>query len=420
MLDLRFIREHPDIVKRNAENKQQPIDLDHIIALDARRRELVRQTDELKHHRNRTSEEIAQLKKSGSDSSELISQMRLLGERIKANDDELRTIEAELEELLLWVPNIAHESVPIGVDAQANVVVRSCAEEIPAEWRRSHLEIGTKLGILDFERGAKVAGSGFAFYVGKGAQLERAMLTLFLDVHTQRHGYREVWPPFLANRASMTGTGQLPKLADDMYHCPSDDLFLIPTAEVPLTNYYREEILRESDLPIKLCGYSPCFRREAGSYGRDTRGFLRVHQFNKVELVKFTTPETSYDELERLVADVETVLQLLELPYRVVLLCTGDMSFASAKTYDLEVWSPVEQRYLEVSSCSNFEAFQARRAQIRYRRSDGTLDYVHTLNGSGLATSRIMVAVLEHHQLPDGRIRIPEALRPYMRCDYIE
>jgi seryl-tRNA synthetase len=420
MLDLRFIREHPDIVKRNAENKQQPIDLDHIIALDARRRELVRQTDELKHHRNRTSEEIAQLKKSGSDSSELISQMRLLGERIKANDDELRTIEAELEELLLWVPNIAHESVPIGVDAQANVVVRSCAEEIPAEWRRSHLEIGTKLGILNFERGAKVAGSGFAFYVGKGAQLERAMLTLFLDVHTQRHGYREVWPPFLANRASMTGTGQLPKLADDMYHCPSDDLFLIPTAEVPLTNYYREEILRESDLPIKLCGYSPCFRREAGSYGRDTRGFLRVHQFNKVELVKFTTPETSYDELERLVADVETVLQLLELPYRVVLLCTGDMSFASAKTYDLEVWSPVEQRYLEVSSCSNFEAFQARRAQIRYRRSDGTLDYVHTLNGSGLATSRIMVAVLEHHQLPDGRIRIPEALRPYMRCDYIE
>ncbi|KXB97472.1 MAG: serine--tRNA ligase [Chlorobi bacterium NICIL-2] len=420
MLDLRFIREHPDIVKRNAENKQHPIALDRILALDARRRELVRQNDELKHQRNRTSEQIAQLKKSGSDAGELISQMRQLGERIKANDDELRTIEAELEELLLWVPNIAHESVPIGTDARGNVVVRSCAEEIPAEWRRSHLEIGTKLGILDFERGAKVTGSGFAFYVGKGAQLERAMLALFLDVHTQRHGYREVWPPFLANRASMTGTGQLPKLADDMYHCPSDDLFLIPTAEVPLTNYYREEILRESELPIKLCGYSPCFRREAGSYGRDTRGFLRVHQFNKVELVKFTTPETSYDELERLVADVETVLQLLELPYRVVLLCTGDMSFASAKTYDLEVWSPVEQRYLEVSSCSNFEAFQARRAQIRFRRSDGTLDYVHTLNGSGLATSRIMVAVLEHHQLPDGRIRIPEALRPYMRCDYIE
>jgi seryl-tRNA synthetase len=218
----------------------------------------------------------------------------------------------------------------------------------------------------------------------------------------------------------MIGTGQLPKLAEDMYHCPSDDLFLIPTAEVPLTNLYREEILRERDLPIKLCGYSPCFRREAGSYGRDTRGFLRVHQFNKVELVKFTTPESSYDELELLVADVEVVLQLLELPYRVVLLCTGDMSFASAKTYDLEVWSPVEQRYLEVSSCSNFEAFQARRAQIRYRRSDGSLEYVHTLNGSGLATSRIMVALLEHHQLPDGRIRIPEALRPYMQCDYIE
>lgn len=273
MLDLRFIREHPDIVKRNAENKQHPIALDRILALDARRRELVRQNDELKHQRNRTSEQIAQLKKSGSDSSELISQMRQLGERIKANDDELRTIEAELEELLLWVPNIAHESVPIGADARGNVVVRSCAEEIPAEWRRSHLEIGTKLGILDFERGAKITGSGFAFYVGKGAQLERAMISLFLDVHTQRHGYREVWPPFLANRASMTGTGQLPKLADDMYHCPSDDLFLIPTAEVPLTNYYREEILRESELPIKLCGYSPCFRREAEATGVTPEAF---------------------------------------------------------------------------------------------------------------------------------------------------
>lgn len=420
MLDLRFIREHPDIVQRNTENKQHTIPLDRIIELDARRRELVHQTDELKHQRNSTSEQIAQLKKSGSDATELINQMRRLGERIRANDDELRQIEAELEELLLWVPNIAHESVPIGSDARGNVVVRSCAEEIPAEWRRSHLEIGAQLGILDFERGAKVTGSGFAFYVGKGAQLERAMISLFLDVHIERNGYREVWPPFLANRASMIGTGQLPKLAEDMYHCPSDDLFLIPTAEVPLTNFYRDEILREGDLPIKLCGYSPCFRREAGSYGRDTRGFLRVHQFNKVELVKFTTPETSYDELERLVTDVEAVLQLLELPYRVVLLCTGDMSFASAKTYDLEVWSPVEQRYLEVSSCSNFEAFHARRARIRFRRSDGSLDYVHTLNGSGLATSRIMVALLEHHQLPDGRIRIPEALRTYMRCDYLE
>jgi len=420
MLDLRFIREHPEIVERNAQNKQHTIALQRILELDARRRELVRLNDELKHQRNRTSEHIAQLKKSGGDASALISQMRHLGESIKANDDQLRSIESELEQLLLWVPNIAHESVPIGADAQGNVVVRSCAEEIPAEWRRNHIEIGATLGILDFERGAKVTGSGFAFYIGKGAQLERAMITLFLDVHTQRHGYREVLPPFLANPHSMIGTGQLPKLAEDMYHCPSDDLFLIPTAEVPLTNLYREEILRERDLPIKLCGYSPCFRREAGSYGRDTRGFLRVHQFNKVELVKFTTPESSYDELELLVAEVEVVLQLLELPYRVVLLCTGDMSFASAKTYDLEVWSPVEQRYLEVSSCSNFEAFQARRAQIRYRRSDDSLEYVHTLNGSGLATSRIMVALLEHHQLPDGRIRIPEALRPYMQCDYIE
>ncbi len=419
MLDLRLIRENPERVAHNAAHKNHPIDLDRILQLDERRRRLITETDALKHERNRASEHIAHLKKSGRDASEEIARTRMLGDQIKANDEELRRTEAELNELLLQVPNIAHDSVPIGADASANIVVRSTAEEIPAEWRRSHIEIGAHLGILDFERGAKVTGSGFAFYVGSGALLERALINLFLDVHTRQHGYREIMPPFLANRASMLGTGQLPKLADDMYHCPTDDLFLIPTAEVPLTNFYRDEILREQDLPIKLCGYSPCFRREAGSYGRDTRGFLRVHQFNKVELVKFTTPETSYDELEQLVADVEVVLRLLELPYRVVLLCTGDMSFASAKTYDLEVWSPVEQRYLEVSSCSNFESFQARRAQIRYRRSDGSLDYVHTLNGSGLATSRIMVALLEHHQMPDGRIRIPEALRPYMGCDVI-
>jgi seryl-tRNA synthetase len=420
MLDLRFIREHPELVAQNAINKQHPIPLDRILALDERRRQLITETDALKHQRNRASQQIAELKKTGQDAYAAIEETRHLGERIKANDDELRTIEAELEELLLVIPNIAHSSVPVGPDASANVVVRSYAEEIPAQWRKSHLEIGTQLGLLDFERGAKVTGSGFAFYVGKGAQLERALINLFLDVHTRQHAYREMMPPFLANRSSMVGTGQLPKLAEDMYHCPTDDLFLIPTAEVPLTNYYRDEILRAADLPIKLCGYSPCFRREAGSYGRETRGFLRVHQFNKVELVKLTTPETSYDELERLVADVETVLRLLELPYRVVLLSTGDMSFASAKTYDLEVWSPVEQRYLEVSSCSNFEAFQARRARIRFRRPDGTVDYVHTLNGSGLATSRIMVALLEHHQTPDGRIHIPEALRPYMQSDYIE
>ncbi len=419
MLDLRLIRENPERVAHNAAHKNHPIDLDRILQLDERRRRLITETDALKHERNRASEHIAHLKKSGRDASEEIARTRMLGDQIKANDEELRRTEAELNELLLQVPNIAHDSVPIGADASANIVVRSTAEEIPAEWRRSHIEIGAHLGILDFERGAKVTGSGFAFYVGSGALLERALINLFLDVHTRQHGYREIMPPFLANRASMLGTGQLPKLADDMYHCPTDDLFLIPTAEVPLTNFYRDEILREQDLPIKLCGYSPCFRREAGSYGRDTRGFLRVHQFNKVELVKFTTPETSYDELEQLVADVEVVLRLLELPYRVVLLCTGDMSFASAKTYDLEVWSPVEQRYLEVSSCSNFESFQARRAQIRYRRSDGSLDYVHTLNGSGLATSRIMVALLEHHQMPDGRIRIPEALQPYMGCDVI-
>ncbi|MCX7930759.1 MAG: serine--tRNA ligase [Chlorobi bacterium] len=419
MLDIRFIRDNPEAVAQNAVNKGHAVAIDRILELDAERRHLITETDALKHERNRASEQIAARKKAGDDAAESIALARQLGDRIKANDERLRAIETELEELLLWVPNIAHASVPIGRDASDNVVVRSTAEEVPAQWRRSHLDIGAQLGILDFERGAKVSGSGFAFYVGAGAQLERAMLSLFLDVHTRQHRYREMLPPFLVNRDSMVGTGQLPKMADDMYHCPTDELYLIPTAEVPLTNYYRDEMLSESELPIKLCGYSPCFRREAGSYGRDTRGFLRVHQFNKVELVKFTTPESSYDELECLVADVEHVLRLLELPYRVVLLCTGDMSFSSAKTYDLEVWSPVEQRYLEVSSCSNFEAFQARRARIRYRRNDGSLDYVHTLNGSGLATSRIMVAMLEHHQTPDGRIRIPEALRPYMGCDFI-
>lgn len=420
MLDIKFIRENPDAVAQNVLNKNEKADVQHLLALDAQRRTLVSETDALKNKRNVTSEEIAQLKKNKQDATEKIAEMKVVSDTIKSNDEQLRTLEEEMQQIVLRIPNMVHPSVPIGKDAAENVEVRSTAEKIPQEWRKNHLEISKQLGILDFERGAKVSGSGFGFYTGKGASLERAMINLFLDMHIEKHGYTEMMPPFVVNRASMLGTGQIPKLEDDMYRCADDDLYLIPTAEVPLTNYYRDDILSESDLPIKFCGYSACFRRESGSYGKDTRGFLRVHQFNKVELVKFTKPENSYNELETLVNDVEDILRALELPYRIIKLCTGDTSFASAMTYDIEVWSPAEQRFLEVSSCSNFESFQARRANIRFRNEQGKMEHVHTLNGSGLATSRIMVAMLEHHQTEDGRIHIPEALRPYTKFEWIE
>ncbi|CUS96039.1 seryl-tRNA synthetase [Candidatus Kryptobacter tengchongensis] len=422
MLDLKFIRENPEIVKRAIELKGEKDHVDEIIKLDERRRELIKKGDSLKARRNDVTEEIANLKKQGKDASELIEEMRKVSDEIKAIDSELKKVESELENLLLWIPNIPHESVPIGKDASDNLVVRTWGEIQEFDFEiMDHLTLGKKLGIIDFERGAKLTGSGFPLYIGKGATLERALINFMLDLHIQKHGYVEVFPPFLVNETSMRGTGQIPKLKEDMYYCPEDDLYLIPTAEVPVTNIHRDEILEISELPKKYVAYSACFRREAGSWGRETRGFLRVHQFNKVELVKFTTPETSYDELESLVKDAEEVLQLLNIPYRVVLLCTGDMSFSSAKTYDIEVWSPAERKWLEASSCSNFEDFQARRMNVRFRRDKRSKpEFVHTLNGSGLATSRLMVALLENYQTPEGKVIVPKVLHKYTGFTIIE
>ena len=420
MIDIKLIREQPDRVQQNCIKKNDGSDIQRVVTLDVRRREIIQLVEDLKSKRNTVSQEVAALKKSGGDASALIIAMREVGDEIKTLDEELRLVEEHIEAIMLRIPNMAHESVPVGADASANVEIRrhgSCGEK---EHRVDHIEISKRLGILDFERGAKVTGAGFGFYVGKGARLERALINYFVDVNTDVHGYTEMLPPFVVNADSCRGTGQLPKAQEDMFHAERDDLYLIPTAEVPLTNFYRDEILQGSDLPIRFAGYSACFRREAGSHGKDTRGFLRVHQFNKVELVKFVQPETSYDELESLVGNVEFILQQLGLTYRVLLLCTGDMSFGSAKTYDLEVWSPAEQRWLEVSSCSNFESFQARRAAIRYRDGGGAKpEFVHTLNGSGLATSRILVALLEQYQTADGRIKIPECLQSYCGFDTI-
>jgi len=422
MLDLKFIKENPEVVKNAIRLKGEKDTVDEILKLDERRRELIKKGDALKARRNDVTEEIANLKKQGKDATDLIEEMRKVSDEIKSIDAELKKVETELENLLLWLPNIPHSSVPIGKDASDNVVVRIWGEIPEFDFEiKDHLTLGKKLGIIDFERGAKLTGSGFPLYIGKGATLERALINFMLDLHIQKHGYIEVFPPFLVNEASMRGTGQIPKLKDDMYYCPEDDLYLIPTAEVPVTNIHRDEILDISELPKKYVAYSACFRREAGSWGRETKGFLRVHQFNKVELVKFTTPETSYDELESLVKDAEEVLQLLNIPYRVVLLCTGDMSFASAKTYDIEVWSPAEKKWLEASSCSNFEDFQARRMNVRFRRDKKSKpEFVHTLNGSGLATSRLMVALLENYQTPEGKVIVPKVLHKYTGFTIIE
>ena len=420
MLDIKYIRENPDAVRRNCVNKNDKSDVSRLLEFDLQRRTIIQTVEELKNTRNVVSNEISALKKQGQDASEKIAAMRDVGDRIKGLDESLRGVESEIEEIMLLIPNMADESVPVGASAEDNVEVRRAGVCIEKGHRVDHIAISQQLGILDFERGAKVTGSGFSFYVGKGARLERALINFFLDTNTSESGYTEIIPPFVVNSDSCRGTGQLPKSQEDMYHAERDDLYLIPTAEVPITNFHRDEIIPTDQLPIRYAGYSACFRREAGSHGKDTRGFLRVHQFNKVELVKFVRPETSYAELESLVGNVETILQKLGLTYRVLLLCTGDMTFGGSKTYDLEVWSPVEQKWLEVSSCTNFEAFQARRANIRYRQEEtGKLDFVHTLNGSGLATSRIMVALLEQYQTEDGRINVPECLRPYCGFDVI-
>lgn len=417
---LKLIRENPDLVRQNIKNKNESASIDGIIELDAKRRAIIQEVEKLKNVRNTVTQEIATLKKNKENADDKIAAMKEVADKIKSMDDELREIEAKLEELVLAIPNMLHSSVHVGRDERDNKEFRRWGNFI-MEKSKDHMEIAKEYGLIDFERGAKVTGSGFHFYTGKGAKLERAIINYMLDFHTTRNGYKEIMPPFVANAETMTGTGQLPKMAEDMYHCNKDDLYLIPTAEVPLTNFYSKNVFSVDDLTMKICGYSPCFRREAGSYGKDNRGLLRVHQFNKVELVKFTRPEDSYNELELLVGNVEDVLKSLNLPYRVILLCSGDTSFSSAKTYDLEVWSPGEQKFLEVSSCSNFEAFQAKRANIKYKPDPNSKpEFVHTLNGSGLATPRLVVSLLENNLMPDGTINIPEPLREYTKFDKIE
>jgi seryl-tRNA synthetase len=426
MLDLKFIRENTEIVRQAIKNKHEKDNLDQLLELDSKRRDLLKQVEELKSQKNKASDEVAKLKREGKDASEIIQKMKLVSDEITILDKQLSEVEKSIQQILLTIPNIPHNSVPIGEDSSQNVEVRRWAPdgysyELENGNYLDHLELGKKLGILDFERGAKISGSGFPVYVGKGATLERALINFMLDYHLQKHGYKEIFPPFLVNRESMIGTGQIPKLEEDMYHCNEDDLFPIPTAEVPITNFYRNEILKEEDLPVKFVGYSACFRREAGSYGKETKGFLRVHQFNKVEMVKFVKPEESYDELEKLVIDAEDILKELKIPYRVMLLCTGDLSFSAAKCYDIEVWAPVEKRFLEASSCSNFENFQARRANIRFRRKEGGKpEFVHTLNGSGLATSRLMVAIMENYQTPEGKLIVPKVLQKYTGFEIID
>jgi seryl-tRNA synthetase len=414
MFDIKLIREREADVRAALAKRGGSYNLDEIIATDKKRRALLTETEALKNERNTVSKTIGELKKKGQDTAAQQEAMRRVGDRIAALDADARKVEDQLEALLLLVPNLPHPGLPVGPDKQSNRLVRSVGEQRALAFKpKSHIELGEQLGIFDFARAARMTGAGFPLYLGAGARLERALIQFMLDLHTREHGYTEVSPPFVCNTAAMTGTGQLPKLAEDMYSVPLDGLWLIPTAEVPVTNIYMQEII-ERPLPIYLTAYTPCFRREAGAAGKDTRGLIRVHQFDKVEMVKFVEPETSYAELESLVANAETVLKRLGLPYRVLELCTGDLSFSAAKCYDIELWAPGQNDWLEVSSCSNFEAFQARRAGIRYRRKDGKVDFVHTLNGSGVALARLVVALLENNQEADGSVTLPEALVPYM------
>lgn len=422
MLDIKLIRENPDLVKAamKTRNKDMDATVDEVLAIDAQRRELMQANDALKQEQNAASKKIPQIKKEGGDISEIMARMNEIKAKIKADDAKIAELDSKQKTLIYEFPNVPNSSVPIGKDDSENVEVRRWGEPRKFDFEsKAHWDIGAELGILDPETAAKVTGTRFHFYKGIGARLERAIINFFLNTHTE-HGYTEVLPPFLVNRASMTGTGQLPKFEEDAFKT-TDDLFLIPTAEVPVTNMHRDEILDGSQLPIKYCAYSACFRAEAGSAGRDTRGLIRQHQFNKVELVKFVDPETSYDELEKLTNDAERVLQLLGLPYRVVCLSTGDIGFSSAKTYDIEVWMPSYNRYVEISSCSNFEDFQARRAAIRFKKdSKSKAQLVHTLNGSGVAIGRTTAAILENYQNEDGSVTVPEVLRPYMGTDIIK
>ncbi|MDK2931653.1 MAG: seryl-tRNA synthetase [Bacillota bacterium] len=417
MLDIKLIRQNPEIVRDAlARRGEDDAVLDEVLAADEERRKLIYEVEQLKKRRNEVSDDIARMKKDGRDASAAILEMREVSAKIKEMDDAVRALDEKLTALLLAIPNIPHPSVPVGKDESENVEVRRWGTPRQFDFEpKPHWEIGVDLGILDFERAAKITGARFTVFRGAGARLVRALISFMIDMHTKEHGYTEVYPPFLVNRESMIGTGQLPKFAEDMFRCEGTDYYLVPTAEVPVTNLYRGEILDASQLPIYHVAYTACFRAEAGSAGRDTRGLVRQHEFDKVELVKFVRPETSYGELEKLVGDAEDVLQRLELPYRVVMMCTGDVGFAAAKKYDPEVWMPSYGRYVEISSCSNFEAFQARRADIKFRPAPGAKpEYVHTLNGSGLAVGRTFAAILENYQEADGSVTIPEALRPYM------
>lgn len=425
MLDIKVIRSDPEKVKQAIKNryKKSP-DIDEVLKVDDKRRELIAATDALKQEQNADSKKIPLLRKENKniEAAQLLQSMKDLSDKVKANDVKIRDLEEQLRNLLLAIPNIPHESVPIGKDSDDNVEVRRFSKPRDFGFEpKPHWELGSSLNILDPETAGKVTGARFHFYKGLGARLERSIYNFYLNYHTEKSGYTEIFPPYMVNRASMTGTGQLPKFEEDAFRVANNDYFLIPTAEVPVTNMHRDEILDGSKLPIKYCAYSACFRAEAGSAGRDTRGLIRQHQFNKVELVKFARPENSYEELEKLTNDAEKVLQALGLAYRVVTLCTGDLGFSAAKTYDIEVWMPSYGRYVEISSCSNFEDYQARRASIRFKDSPrDKAQYVHTLNGSGVAIGRTTAAIMENYQNEDGSITVPEVLRPYMGTDIIK
>lgn len=423
MLDVKLIRTEPEKVRQALINRKADTEpIDRVLELDEQKRSLLTQTETLKAERNRVSEDISKMKKNKVDATAEIERMRGVSQEIKELDTQVSDADAQLNDILLRIPNIPSDTVPVGMEAADNPTVRTWGEPRKFGFEpKAHWDIATTLDIIDFERGSKLSGSGFILYKGLGARLERSLINWMLDLHTREHGYTEICPPFLVNRRAMTGTGQLPKFEFDMYRLPDDDMFLIPTAEVPVTNIYNDEILDASKVPSYFTAYTPCFRREAGSAGKDTRGLLRIHQFDKVEMVKIARPENSYDELEGMTNNAEEVLQKLGIPYRVLLLCTGDMGFSAAKTYDLEAWAPGVGQWLEVSSCSNCEDFQARRANIRFRPEAGAKpEFVHTLNGSGLALPRTVISIIENYQQPDGTVVVPEVLRPYMGVDVIK
>ncbi|ADK13127.1 MULTISPECIES: serine--tRNA ligase [Clostridium] len=419
MLDLKRIRNNPEEVKKQLSNRGEDFDpatIDEVIALDEKRRKILVEVEALKNKRNQDSAQIAKMKRNGENADDLVAEMKHVSDNIKQYDTELSELNGKIEYIMLRIPNIPNPAVPEGKSDEDNVEIRKWSEPTKFDFKpKAHWDIGTDLDILDFERGGKVSGSRFTFYKGLGAKLERAIITYYLDFHTEKHGYTEILPPYMVNRTSMTGTGQLPKFEEDAFRISNNDYFLIPTAEVPVTNFHRDEVLKGENLPLKYVAYSACFRAEAGSAGRDTRGIIRQHQFNKVEMVKFTKPEESYDELEKLTNDAEDVLKGLKIPYRVVRICKGDLGFTAALKYDIEVWMPSYNRYVEISSCSNFEDFQARRANIKYKETPKDKPrYVHTLNGSGVAIGRTVAAILENYQQEDGSVIIPEILRPYM------